>query len=865
MTPRRLSHFELYEELGSGGMGLVYRALDTRLQRPVAIKTLPPIAADDGQRARFLTEARAASALNHPGIVTIYEVGSEDDVDFIAMELVEGRSLADLLASGPLTEEQALGHARQLAEALATAHRAGVVHRDLKPANVIVASGDRLKILDFGLAKRVAPTDPAQLAQLATIADSERTADGTILGTPAYMSPEQARGLPVDLRTDLFALGCILYEELTGSRPFAGDSPLEIFTSLLRDTPDLPSHRRRGLSPRWDPILAHLLARDPRSRPASAEELLDELAAAFGTGAVAPRSSRRLAYTVGALAAAALAVGVAILVRAPDRAAQSGASDAPSFQFRLFSDFPGSHREPTLAPDGSSIAFVTEDAAGVAQIWVRSWAGGDAIQVTRGEAAAFAPRWARAGDRIVFSRRGEGIWEVPPLGGHPHRLVDRGDHADLSPAGDRLVFVRELRLWLSRGDGSDPRPIEALAATYFGYDGRATFSPDGTQLVAYWPLPERPYGDLWRIDVASGAALQITELEFTPAGAPVWSGDGRSILFASDHAGSTTLWRVAAAGGEPHPVTSGSGEDTDPTLSADGRRLVYTNTRNSWRLVRRDPADATLSVLLQQRRPITSPRLSPDGRRVAFFSRAPKAEHLYLLEIASREVEQLTHGERVLNVHPRWTDGGNALLYYREAPERALRRIGSDGQGDRLLIEGWHWMRENNSMPSPDGRTLVYLRRQDGKAIETRLHDLASGQSRALAALLVGPDWTADGQAVYGTSESDRTILLCPLDDSRCQPIGKGWYPHLSADARTLYSLRFSPPRIWKRDLASGREEELGELAGYEPTHFNLSLAPDGALIYPEKSPGRQELWLGERTGTESDALPKASERRPAA
>lgn len=350
MTPRRLSHFELYEELGSGGMGLVYRALDTRLQRPVAIKTLPPIAADDGQRARFLTEARAASALNHPGIVTIYEVGSEDDVDFIAMELVEGRSRS---------------------------------------------------------------------------------------------------------------------------------SPLSCATR--------PTCRRIA-------------------------------------AAASPRAGIRSSPTCSR----------AILVRAPDRAAQSGEGYAPSFQFRLFSDFSGSHREPTLAPDGSSIAFVTEDAAGVAQIWVRSWAGGDPIQVTRGEAAAFAPRWARAGDRIVFSRRGEGIWEVPPLGGHPHRLVDRGAHADLSPAGDRLVFVRELRLWLSRGDGSDPQPIEALAPIYFGYLGRAAFSPEGTQLVAYWPLPERPYGDFWRIDVASGAARRITELEFTPAGAPVWSGDGRSILFASN-------------------------------------------------------------------------------------------------------------------------------------------------------------------------------------------------------------------------------------------------------------------------------------------------------------------------------------------
>ena len=284
MIGQRLSHYLIEAELGRGGMGVVYRATDTRLRRTVAVKVLPQDAGSPGRRDRFLREAESASALNHPGIITVHDVGQEQGVHFIVMEHVDGRTLREILDAGPLAEVDALGYLRQAAAALAAAHAAGIVHRDLKPQNLMVTTGGHLKILDFGLA-HVFSGEPDSVSPT----EERLTAFGTVLGTPGYMSPEQAEGRPIDARTDIFSLGIILYEMLTGNVPFRGTSVAGVLYEIVHRAPEPASRLRPELSPDTTEVLDAMLRKDPQERLANGAELL----AALSGGPIPARRLRR--------------------------------------------------------------------------------------------------------------------------------------------------------------------------------------------------------------------------------------------------------------------------------------------------------------------------------------------------------------------------------------------------------------------------------------------------------------------------------------------------------------------------------------------------------------------------------------------
>ena len=317
----RLGPYEITGVIGAGGMGEVYRARDPRLGRELALKVLPEqFAADAGRRARFEQEARAASALSHPNIVTIHDIGSQDATLYVAMELVEGRTLRALLAEGPMPSRRLLGVATQIADGLAKAHQAGIVHRDLKPENVLVSQDGHVKILDFGLAKHLStPGGPAEsVLSAAGTLDQPLTELGTVLGTVAYMSPEQAQGKPVDARSDVFSLGTVLYEMSTGRRPFAGDNSASILSSILRDTPAPVTQLEPSVPAPLDRIIRHCLEKDPEARYPSASRLRDELGtlreefvSASGKFAARPRPARGARIAVGVLAAVVLAGALA--------------------------------------------------------------------------------------------------------------------------------------------------------------------------------------------------------------------------------------------------------------------------------------------------------------------------------------------------------------------------------------------------------------------------------------------------------------------------------------------------------------------------------------------------------------------------
>ncbi|MDX1632020.1 MAG: hypothetical protein R3234_09175, partial [Thermoanaerobaculia bacterium] len=402
------------------------------------------------------------------------------------------------------------------------------------------------------------------------------------------------------------------------------------------------------------------------------------------------------------------------------------------------------------------------------------------------------------------------------------------------------------RLWIAAGDGTDPRPLESFDPLFFGYFARPDFSPDGKFLVSFWPHPARPLGDLWIAPVDGGEPRQLTDLGFLSWGtAPVWSADGRWILFTSDHGGSVNLWRVAGDGGDPEPVTFGAGSDYSPDLSRDLRRLIYANGRNTARIRVFDPETGETRTAHHRRNQAITPRVSPEGDRVAYFTRADGGFHLFVADLETGEARQVTHGEGAINTHPFWSADGESLYYYRQEPY-TFRRISVDGRRDETILEDWRWPTENRTHPSPDETRLVYTVREAGRNVEARVRDLATGEEHPLPRPLYDPLWTPDGQEIYGATFDPYRIHLCAADGSSCREVTGGWDARVSADGESLYVLRGSPPVAWRHDLGTGDDERLVTMEPYDATDFDWGVTPEGEIVFHTQQRGDRELWLGE-------------------
>jgi serine/threonine protein kinase len=842
---RTLGHFRVTGAIGAGGMGVVYKADDLRLRRTVALKVLPPeLALDPARRARLLAEARAASALNHPNIVTVHEIDSADETDFIAMEYLEGRPLDRLIGAEGLPVADALAYATQIAAALTAAHARGVVHRDLKPANVIVTPQGQVKVLDFGLAKRLpgaplgseAPTDTAVA----------RTAEGSLAGTVAYMSPEQAEGRPIDERSDLFSLGVILFEMVTGRRPFHGDSLAALLSSILRDEPPPVRALRPGLPPELEAVLTKALAKKIERRYASAAELASDLERLRRGAATATRAPRGRGRVILAVAALALVAAAAFLwFRSRPRA-------HPPLRVSLLSTFPGSHRAPSLSPDGKMVAFV-DTAKGVPQIWLKYLGESDPVQITSGDLPASRPRFSPTGDPIVFERRRAGIWAVPPLGGTPRQIVEVGMCPSFFPDGDRIVFDKGTELWTVRLDGSDARQVKGVQENFFSFYVKrcAAVSPDGRSLVYF--QPERgPNGDLWLIPATGGEPRRLTH-DDAPAGNPVFSRDGRSLIFSSSRAGSRTLWRVPMTGGAPEPVTTGAGEDDEPDLSRDGTRLVYTNSRHSFALMVTDSATGAHREVLERRGHIAGAVFSGDGSRLAFFAWTDEREQLFVIGADDSGLRQVTRGGAP-SIMPRWSPDGASLYFFQEEPA-AFCRVPVSGGPVTELVPGWEWGSVLGAWLDPSGTRIVYTSIQKGAPLVARVRDLASGREQDIGAPIYVDPWSPDGKLMAGHTSED-AVLLCPAEGGPCRAVAQGSQPRWSGDGRRLFLRRrgqrtFDDPTLWSAEVWSVGVDGTGErrVTTLEPMHvlttpFDVSKRDEIAWVQFRR--GKEELWLAE-------------------
>ena len=870
--------YRIEAQLGKGGMGEVFLAHDSRLRRKVALKFLPAFFTTDERRMRrFEQEAHAASALNHPNILTIYELGRFNEKHFIATEFVDGETFRQRLLNGRMRIAEVLKVADQIASALAASHDAGIIHRDIKPENIMVRRDGIVKVLDFGLAKLVTPQSDDPEAKTLTLLKTE---PGTVMGTAQYMSPEQARGLDVDSRTDIWSLGVILYEMVCGKPPFAGPTTSDVLVAILEREPSPPNPTESEITPEFWRIIKKALRKHREERYQRIEDLLVDLrslekemdfAGKIGRSKPAELISRPIVAPSRKPFPKAVTGRLRLLLILPlliglifagyklwnmrDVAVSSPSPSIKSSEQYLVSTFSGSHRAASFSPDGRMIAFIDAAHGTSPQVWVKDLSEGAPVQITSGEDGADRPRWSPRNDQIVYTRRSHGrnsIWAVPPAGGAPHKVIEGGRNSNWSGDGTQLVFERGYDIWTANADGGDQRKVEGIPPTdHLLADRMPAFSPDGA-LIAFFQKSTGPHGDYWVVPAQGGQARRMT-FDDSFGGAPAWTPDGRFIIFPSQRAGSLTLWKVSAVGGEPEPILVGTGEDTDPEISRDGRRLIYTNTRNNFLLTVTDPATGRHSELHQSRSDVVNPSFSPQGDKIVFFGVAEGGGiHLYIINADGSGLNQLTRGENEQNVHPQWSADGSAIYFYQHRPATSFRKISLHDGGITELARGWEWSTHNHACVNPDGTRIIYTRLDKGQPAATMIRDVTTGGETAFTELLRFARWSRDGKFIAGTKIkgewSEAEITVCPVVGESCRAVTRGYLPNWSGDGKLIYFLKISSMRdgqeLWAISPDGMGERKIVDLRPIHPIGEFFDVSSTGQIVWVQYRVGKHELWV---------------------
>ena len=736
MVGTTLLHYRIVRPLGSGGMGEVYAAEDTKLQRVVALKILPPAMAEDPDRlARFRREAQAIAALNHPNVVTVYSVEEAGGTHFLTMELVEGLTLTASLRPGGLSLREWLALALPLADAVAAAHAQGIVHRDLKPSNVMVTTGGRVKVLDFGLAKLQPRADAGDTSTIT----ARMTAANQVFGTPAYMSPEQAEGRPIDHRTDIFSLGILLYEMASGRRPFAGDTSLAIISSILKDTPPPLSQARPDLPSEVDRIIRRCLAKDPGRRYQSTLDLrhdLDDLD--LGLTPTAPTSvtapvRRAVARRWAAAAAIVLAAATTGYVALEWAGRRSARGAVPHATFRQLTSQPAGELFPSLSPDGKWIVYAGEG-DGHRDIYLQSTSGQTPINLTRDSTADDdQPVFSPDGERIAFrsSRDGGGIFVMGRTGEAARRVTREGFNPAWSPDGARLVYntvSAELKPQNAEQRGRIMVvPVEGGTPTVL-FDRPAMlprWSPNGHRIVFSTGEENVGYANVVSIPAGGGAPVAVTSDSFLNWNA-VWAPAGDFLYYVSNRGGSMNLWRIAVdersgrPQSHPQPITSPASFAAHLSISADGRQLAYSailETQNIQR-VPFDPVKGTVAgepvAVTTGSRFWANPDPSPDGEWVVFYSQVSPEGDLYVAKADGTGVMRQLTSDPATDRVPRWSPDGEWIAMFSDrSVELQTWLVRPDGSDLRQVS------RQSSSVAawSPDGRRLA-VTRQAGNTFE---------------------------------------------------------------------------------------------------------------------------------------------------
>ncbi|MEZ5356849.1 MAG: protein kinase [Bryobacteraceae bacterium] len=873
MAGETISHFEILEPLGEGGMGVVSLARDLRLGRLVALKVLhPESCCDPDQKQRFLQEARTASSLNHPNIVTIYEIDTVDGVDLIAMEYVKGLTLDRVEAGKPIRVREALRYAIQIVQAMEAAHGAGIIHRDVKPSNIMVNEAGLVKVLDFGLAK-IRATSPAPHALTSPIpaaavsdvstANSPRTAEGVLMGTLAYMSPEQASARPADARSDIFAFGVVFYEMLVGAHPFRAESNAELVTAILRDDPAAIPGRAPEVPPELDHIVRRCLRKDPGRRFQSAADLraaLQDIEEELEKPPVEPAEEKETnaapavnRFFPKRVLAGFAAVVVAVIGLVWWRTLTPADTVTPQPLVRLTSD-PGLTSFPAISPDGSLVAYATDRAGGgQLDVWVQQTSGGTPIRLTEHATDDYEPSFSPDGVHIAYrsERDGGGIYVVPSLGGESRLVARNGRSPSFSPDGRWIAYVQSSSgvgatfaagassMFVAPATGGDPVRL----APEFEVAHHPQWTPDSRQVIF---LGNKELGppthDLWVVPVEGGVAKRTGVFESLRTrgltiGPYPFAMAGSAVVMSIGSGDSVNLWRVWldsstwTPAGTPEQLTHGTGRELEPSVARDGRVVFSSGQQNSDLYeLSADPNKGTVTGELHQLTRETGddyyPDISADGSVIAFVSRRTGNNDVFLYDVRSGRQGALlvTPGREM---YPKVSADGSVVAFT-SIDQRRLTVLYMPASGGvaTKLCDDCGLVRD---MTSDGARLLIqmgpppYVAMMD---VATRkISELLKHDRYPIYAPKLSPDskWVAFQVVDRPTS---RTIYVARMTSPReWIPVTDGKSmdrsPYWSPDGKLLYFLseRDSFRCIWAQRLDGASRRRVGE--PFAVAHFH--------------------------------------------